>query len=135
MAYVLDASLACSWVFADEATPDGDDLLDQLGHTEAFVPQIWRMEVLNVLIQAARRNRITQPQIEHFWSFLERLPIKTTTFIPPATQIIDLCAKHSLTAYDANYLALAVWLRLPLATLDNRLAQAALGEEVSVLSA
>jgi predicted nucleic acid-binding protein len=39
-----------------------------------------------------------------------------------------------LSAYDAAYLALALLDRLPLATLDRRLAEAARTEQVTVLA-
>jgi len=47
--------------------------------------------------------------------------------------IVDLAMKHDLTAYDAAYLDLALRERLPLATLDRKLAAAARAENVPVL--
>lgn len=43
---------------------------------------------------------------------------------------IDLAEKHRLTLYDATYLELALRHRLPLATLDKNLQQAAQKENV-----
>ena len=43
---------------------------------------------------------------------------------------LDLARSHRLSACDASYLQLALALRLPLATLDKRLAQAA--EELGI---
>ena len=50
-----------------------------------------------------------------------------------AKQIVRLALVHGLTAYDAVYLALAIAERLPLATLDKKLATAAQAENVPVL--
>jgi predicted nucleic acid-binding protein len=47
--------------------------------------------------------------------------------------IIALAGRRGLTGYDAAYLALALAERLPLATLDRRLAAAAREEGVRVL--
>ena len=47
--------------------------------------------------------------------------------------VLSLARKHVLTAYDAAYLALALAERLPLATLDKRLAQAARAEKAGLL--
>jgi len=133
MTFVLDASVACAWVFADEASQEVDDLLDRATTEEVIVPQLWRSEVLNTLIQAEKRGRITQSQIFEFWSYLEALGIKESSYSPNTTRIVDLCKKHSLTAYDAYYLELALWLQAPLATRDKNLIQAAKIEGISTL--
>ncbi|WP_352458605.1 MULTISPECIES: hypothetical protein [unclassified Mesorhizobium] len=43
-----------------------------------------------------------------------------------------MAARHQLIAYDASYLALTIESELPLATLDRRLAAAALAEGVAI---
>ena len=133
MGFVLDASVACAWVFADEGSPELDSLLDQLATDEAFVPPLWRSEVLNTLIQAARRGRINAAQIRQYWAYLQQLPIRQHTGELSVDQVIDLSNKYHLTAYDSHYLVLALQLNLPLATLDQPLSAAANGEGVSVL--
>jgi predicted nucleic acid-binding protein len=52
-------------------------------------------------------------------------------YAPPATDILDLCGRHDLSAFDALYLALRM--KLPLATLDAQLATAARREGLAVL--
>ncbi|MBV9137437.1 MAG: type II toxin-antitoxin system VapC family toxin [Hyphomicrobiales bacterium] len=46
---------------------------------------------------------------------------------------MELSIRHELTPYDAPYLAIAVERKLPLATCDKRLAQAAKREKVELL--
>ncbi len=135
MSFILDASVACAWVFADETTPALDALLDDAVSTDVIVPSLWRSEVLNTLVQASRRGRITTDQILAFWGHLGQLGITESSYSPSAERIVALCQKHSLTAYDAWYLDLAVWSRLPLATLDRQLVEAAEKEGVTVLGA
>jgi predicted nucleic acid-binding protein len=55
-AFVLDASIALAWCFADEATPATDALLDRLAQEEAVAPALWRIEVANALAMAERRR-------------------------------------------------------------------------------
>ena len=50
---------------------------------------------------------------------------------PPA--VLELAIKHNLIPYDACYLALALDRKLPLATFDKRLAEAARREQVEIL--
>jgi predicted nucleic acid-binding protein len=58
-AFVLDASIALAWCFADEATPATDALLDRLADEEAIAPALWRIEVANALAMAERRGRLS----------------------------------------------------------------------------
>ena len=134
-AFVLDASVTCAWFFADEMTPTLDALLQRATETETYVPALWRCEVLNTFVQASRRGLITDEQVVQFWSQLEGLMIRTPAYEPPANEIVAICAQYQLTAYDACYLALARWLKLPLATLDDALAKAAKSEGIVVLGA
>lgn len=48
--------------------------------------------------------------------------------------VLDLARKHSLTAYDAAYLELALRLGLPLASKDAELVAAAVAEGVALLT-
>ena len=57
--FVVDASLALSGCFADEATPYNRSVLATLQATYAVVPALWPFEVANVLALAERRQRIT----------------------------------------------------------------------------
>ena len=47
---------------------------------------------------------------------------------------MDLSRKHKLSVYDAAYLAIAIRERLPLATLDDDLRDAALAAGVPLLA-
>ena len=49
------------------------------------------------------------------------------------TSIFGLAEKHCLSAYDASYLSLALSDRIPLATLDKKLAAAAKAEQIELL--
>ena len=91
-----------------------------------MVPILWFYEVGNGLLMAYRRKRITFDQIDGFLTRLKALPIDAAQQVP--TEILELPAiaqKHSLTSYDAAYLALARRFRLPLATTDAELRRAA----------
>jgi hypothetical protein len=49
---VIDASVALSWCFEDEASPATDALLDDARDHGALVPGLWFLELGNVLLQA-----------------------------------------------------------------------------------
>ena len=127
MSFVLDNSVALSWCFEDEQTPAIMALLDRLTESGATAPQLWPLEALNGLLAAERRGRIDAARRQLLSGFLQELPIAIDdeTATRGWTATAPLAGQHRLTAYDAAYLELALRLRLPLATRDGPLMQAA----------
>lgn len=121
----------------DEATPQTDQVLDSLGQgARAFVPALWRWEIVNALLGVERRKRATSAEISRHMSFLQSFPIDVDEAAADqawrATHV--LARKHGLTSYDAAYLELALRRGLPLATLDVELQKAVHAESVVVFS-
>jgi predicted nucleic acid-binding protein len=135
MSFVVDSSIALTWCFEDEATQAADALLVKLTHDGAHAPSLWALEVLNVLVIAQRRGRITLKERQDRIALLHALPITLDTeTAEQAWTITNLLAeRHGLTLYDAAYLELAQRLNLPLATLDTDLRTAANAMGVPVL--
>lgn len=132
MAFVLDASIAASWAFGDEADARAEAALALIGADFALVPSLWHFEIANILIVGERRRRIAEPDAAIFLRHLARLDIRTQS-PPDLAPILTLARSHRLTAYDAAYLDLARRETLPLATLDGALAAAARAERVSLI--
>ncbi len=126
-AFVVDCSVAMSWLFPDEATPATGTLLNRLATETALVPSWWFIEITNVLALAERKGRITQTQSDAFIADLGKLGIERDHEAPERafTHLLPLCRTHRLTSYDAIYLDLAIRSSLPLATLDDELRKAA----------
>jgi predicted nucleic acid-binding protein len=126
--WVLDCSVAAAWVFADEATPDHDRLLDDLTlGARAWVPSLWHLELGNVLLGALRRGRIDQAGVEGFLSQLQcyDIVVDGETVERAWQKTLDLAQQYRLSTYDAAYLELALRRGVPLATGDGALAKAA----------
>jgi predicted nucleic acid-binding protein len=124
--FVLDASFALCWCFDDEATPQTESTLTSLENQEAiaWVPAIWRHEMLNGLGKGVTRSRLTRDKALLFWQEIQALPIRVVDIAVDET-LLELALKHNLAVYDASYLSLAQARRLPLATVDGKLQQAA----------
>ena len=133
--FVLDASMALSWCFADEATDYSNEVQASLVDNTALVPTIWPLEVANVLVLAERRGRITEAERQHWLDYARSLPVEVIT--PTLEHILDVIAglavDQRLTVYDAAYLDLALREGLPLASLDDRLRTAAGNVGVSLV--
>jgi predicted nucleic acid-binding protein len=136
-AFVLDASIALAWCFADEATPATDALLERLADEEAVAPALWRIEVANALAMAERRGRLSVAGLTRSVGLLQRLAVALD---PEGSErafreLLELARRERLTVYDAAYLELALRLGLPLASKDSKLRQAAAGLGLTVLGA
>ena len=99
----------------------------KLPHLEMCVPRLWHLEIANVLLVGERRGRCTQVDTKNWLSFLSAMPIVVdgVTEARAWSDTIALARQHSLSAYDASYLELALRNGLPLATLDSQLEAAA----------
>lgn len=127
MSFILDASIALSWCFADEATPTSARLLRQLETDLAHTPALWRLEVGNALLSSIRRKRLTPADATEFLYLLDQLNIEIDQEMSARAshEIFSLASAQGLTTYDATYLDLAMRLGLPLATRDKALIAAA----------
>jgi predicted nucleic acid-binding protein len=126
-AFIVDCSVAMSWLFSDEATPATSELLERLADESALVPSWWFLEVTNVLVLAERKGRITPNESAEFIADISVFDIEVDSAAVDRVfkQLLPLCRLHRLTSYDAVYLDLALRRQIPLATLDEELRLAA----------
>ena len=132
MVFVVDVSMAAAWILPDEASPAADRLLASVSGTRALAPSLFWHEARSIVTMAERRGRIGQGEAFAYLAGLRGLPLDTRGDGPDGV-ILNLAMAHGLSTYDATYLALALSERLPLATLDKKLATAARAEQVALL--
>jgi predicted nucleic acid-binding protein len=122
---VIDASIAASWCFREEATDYTEAALNAVaGSTEAIAPRLWAYEIRNCILTGVRRGRITQPNAEEFLKSLSDLNIALSDPIS-YDHVFSLAIQYKLTVYDAAYLDLAIKDSLAVASLDKDLLRAA----------
>jgi predicted nucleic acid-binding protein len=131
MRFVLDASVAITWAMRDEDHPIADLAFLEIQSGSAIVPGIFWYEVWNILVVNERRNRIAPVDSAQFIRDLEQFSIVLDS--SSGTHLMDLSRKFKLSVYDAAYLAAAQSNRLPLATLDKDLRDAALAAGVPLV--
>ncbi|MBV8801703.1 MAG: type II toxin-antitoxin system VapC family toxin [Gammaproteobacteria bacterium] len=136
MKFVLDCSVTMAWCFEDETNPYTEWILDSLSKGyEAIVPPLWRLEVINVLLLAIRKNRINSLTAHNFKNTLTQLPI---TIVENASgrvfdTVFELAKELNLSAYDAAYFELAFREKIPIATQDLAVIKAAQRQKIAVL--
>jgi predicted nucleic acid-binding protein len=133
---VVDASVALSWSFQDERSPYARRVLEYLRRERASAPAIWPLEINNAMLSAVRKGRIERRFATRILADLFQLPVdidRETAYLFIAHDVLNLALAHRLSAYDASYLELAQRRGLPLATQDQRLAQATIAAGVMIL--
>jgi predicted nucleic acid-binding protein len=115
-------------VFEDESDDYSERLFEYFADGTAVAPVVWPLEVSNVLLTAVKRDRLSSAEANHYYHLISALPV-TVEAAPRSleghSEVFHLGAQYVLSSYDASYLALAMDLGLPLATLDDGLRSAA----------
>ena len=133
-AFVLDASVAITWLLDDEENPLASAARRRIVDGGAFVPQVWHLVVRNALLVAERRRRISADGATARLRSLNELPIYTDVN-PDLEAVCDLARGHYLAIYDAVYLELAIRRNEALATLDAALVRAATAAGLPLVTA
>jgi predicted nucleic acid-binding protein len=133
--FVLDTSVAVSWCFDDEHHAVADAALEILKRGEsAGVPALFWFELRNALLTGHRRKRISEQLMMETLETIGETSLVIQA-LPHERSVFPLALSHGLSFYDATYLELALRERLPLATLDKRLARAAVAAGVPLIGA
>jgi predicted nucleic acid-binding protein len=134
--FVLDCSVAISWILPDEYSDYAEKILIFLEKKQAVVPSIWYLEIANVLLVSERRGRMTQAQTQQALSLLESLDIvmDKETEKKAFNVTLELGREQNLASYDGAYLELAIRLGIPIATSDNKLISAAKQCNIALIS-
>ncbi len=136
MTFVLDASVAISWLLIDESNVPSERALARLEQEDAAVPTIFWAEVANALWVAERRERLTKDDIAAALAALMLLPVVVArggSDLEFAAMATEVSRRHAIAVYDSYYLLTALQRRLPLATVDSRLAKAAASDGIELI--
>jgi predicted nucleic acid-binding protein len=98
------------------------------------VPALWTVEMVNVLLVAERKERISPSDAARAVEVISNLPvIVEQADFATMKSCRAIAREHSLSSYDACYLEIALRLGLPLASLDRELITAERNSGVPLL--
>jgi predicted nucleic acid-binding protein len=117
---VVDSSVLVAALL--DSGPQGNWAEDVVASGSLHAPELIRVEVTHVLRRLERTKHITTADANAAHDDLMQLDLELFPFDPFADRIWEL--RHTITSYDAWYVAVAEALHLPLATLDEKLAKA-----------
>ena len=129
---VPDNSIILSWCLADENDPRAERAMQLVIDHGAVVSGIWWYELRNALVVNERRGRLGAADSRSTLADLREMRI-TIDHEHDEALLLDLSRQHELSVYDAAYLEVALRLGLPLASLDQRLCEAASACDIALL--
>lgn len=95
------------------------------------MPPLWRSEFLNVLAVAYRAGVISESQALVVWARAKTL-LGAGEVEPSGSRVLHLAMERDISAYDAQFVSVAMDLGVPLVTADRRLLEKCQKETVSV---
>ena len=133
MSVVVDCSVFLAWSLADEDEPVAAETMRRVVSAGGVAPGIWWYELRNALLMNERRGRLTAQHVAETLADCAALGIETDGRHDESL-VLGLAREHALSVYDASYLEVASRRRLPLATLDRKLSEAAVAAGVPTIN-
>lgn len=132
MPFVIDNSVVIGWHLSSQATAYSDAVLRALVNGNAHVPALWVLEFSNVMRRALLAKKITEARSREILQLQQGLALTLHADVCDPSENLALALRYQLSSYDAAYLDLALRLRLPVATSDGALRDAAVASGVGV---
>ena len=126
MKYILDASVAVSWVLPEKHSPKAVRLRNEFrkGLHELLAPDIFPGEVANALTRAERKKIIPHPQSMKRFIQAMRFAPELHPYIPLLSKALAISSSMRVAIYDCLYVALAEQEQCELVTSDDKLVNA-----------
>lgn len=84
------------------------------------VPVLWRYEFQNILATAIKAKQVRPERALDIWEKVSNMLIENECE-PSASKVIDLVAQYEITAYDGQFIAVALEMGIPCLTEDREL--------------
>lgn len=127
--FVLDASVALAWVADRNPDPYAEIVRQRIrAGSKPVVPALWQLEVANALALVRRRKVLTEAEVEEGLDYLSTFAAtvaEVDSYFLNVREAFRISTEAGLTAYDSVYFDLARREKLPLATVDKTLRDAA----------
>jgi predicted nucleic acid-binding protein len=95
------------------------------------MPPLWRSEFLNVLVVAHRAGVLDAKHASLLWR-RSSVFLNATELEPDGEKVLEIAIEKGISAYDAQFVAVAAELGVPLITADKRLLSKCRSQAVSL---
>lgn len=128
MEVVIDASVLIAVVTNED---EKEKLVSLTSETELIAPLSVHWEIGNAFSSLLKRKRLTLEEVLEAIDIYLQIPVRFVEV--ELTESLELAGEMNLYAHDAYLLRCAAKYRLPLLTLDGRLADVAKKKKIQVL--
>lgn len=118
---VVDTNVIAAFQFANDRTPDAYAVMRR--DPDWAAPRLWRSEFRNVLVTEMRHARLSPAGAARLMSAAEAA-MEGNEHDVPSVPVLELAHASGCTAYDCEFVALALALGVPLVTLDQKVCRA-----------
>ncbi len=95
------------------------------------VPVLWRYEFQNILAGAVKSKQIKLEQALDIWEKVSNI-LMENEYEPSPSKVMDLVANYGITAYDGQFVAVALEMEIPCVTEDRELQEKFPGVAISM---
>ena len=96
-----------------------------------IVPVLWRYEFQNILAGAIKAKQIKPEQALNIWEKVSNILVENE-YEPSASKVIDLVTQYGITAYDGQFIAIALEMGILCVTEDRELQEKFPGIAISM---
>lgn len=115
---VADSNLIASCVLESEATSAALKLREK--DADWRVPRLWRYEVMNIFATMIKADRLSRIVAESVYNQMLAV-LRSQEKDPDPSVVLSLVEEYGISGYDAQFVALAIELGVPLYTQDREL--------------
>jgi predicted nucleic acid-binding protein len=115
---VVDSSVAVKWYLLEIHHESAIKLLNST--YSLHVPELFRLEVSNVICKKLRRQELKKPDANFILSHLETIPLQWHSDKQLIGSAIEIAHQTSRSLYDCLYLSLAIQVHGQMVTADKK---------------
>lgn len=115
---VVDSNVLAAWSLTGPDAPSAQQLEQR--DPVWISPSLWRFEFQNILVKAIWTREMTPEDATRVWMKVSAR-MSENEYDPPPPNVIALSARHRISAYDANFVALAMEMGVRCVTEDREL--------------
>ena len=135
--FVIDASVIIKLLVDEPLSDRADRLFEQLAEnfeSSFFVPDLLYIECANVLWKYTRRFGMTETEAKEKLEEIYSLAVVAIPIVEHLPKALEIAIKNEISVYDGCYIAVAVFVKAPLVTADDKLVAKMSVEKTPILS-
>ncbi len=111
--------------------PEKDNIIQLTSESDAIAPEILPYEIGNALTAMVKRKQLTHDEALSAFDAASSIPVRLVSV--DIKKALKLALDYNIYAYDAYFLQCAIYLSIPLITLDKRMKKIAYDLNIEVM--